>query len=405
MNKILPCDVKKTYKVIEAFAKLPRLDWKQSGKQEAGDLVFIYLTKPYQAIRYICRVTKVSLPEVKIDDSEFVVDGTNYESSIEHMELELVRACDVSLKELRAHGLKGNLQGPYPVTDELYQFIMAQPEVAAVSKANSIDELQPGMELTNKELSEIFHCGNMGGMRRSKATGTLVIISDHTKMYDDKWEGEILHYTGMGKSRDQSLEFAQNKTLNESQTNGVAVHLFEVFRKAQYTYQGKVELAGTPYQAEQEGEDHVLRKVWMFPLRREDTSSGLSEHIFQQYVDARDKIAESLTGEVLRHKAEIQSKCQKTAHRAVMTDTYIRDPYIARYAKERAQGVCQLCGMPAPFDDAKGNPYLESHHIVWLSEGGEDTIENTVALCPNCHRRMHVLKRPQDVKILQIRNK
>ncbi|WP_429628901.1 HNH endonuclease [Tunturiibacter psychrotolerans] len=36
-------------------------------------------------------------------------------------------------------------------------------------------------------------------------------------------------------------------------------------------------------------------------------------------------------------------------------------------------------------------PYLECHHIVWLARGGDDTIENTVAMCPNCHRRMHVL--------------
>ena len=87
-----------------------------------------------------------------------------------------------------------------------------------------------GDVLTNKDLTEIFHCGNMGGMRRSKATGTLVIISDHTKMYDDKWYGDELHYTGMGKIGDQVLKGNQNKTLAESRTNGVEVHLFEVFK-------------------------------------------------------------------------------------------------------------------------------------------------------------------------------
>lgn len=34
----------------------------------------------------------------------------------------------------------------------------------------------------------------MGGMRRSKTTGTLVILSDHTKgLYDDKWYGDEFH--------------------------------------------------------------------------------------------------------------------------------------------------------------------------------------------------------------------
>lgn len=54
----------------------------------------------------------------------------------------------------------------------------------------------------------------------------------------------------------------------------------------------------------------------------------------------------------------------------------------------------------APFSDKNGQPYLESHHIEWLSNGGEDTIENTVALCPNCHRKIHLLDDPIDKKML-----
>lgn len=36
-------------------------------------------------------------------------------------------------------------------------------------------------------------------MRRSKATNTLVLVSNHVEsVYDDRWEGDIFHYTGMG---------------------------------------------------------------------------------------------------------------------------------------------------------------------------------------------------------------
>lgn len=83
----------------------------------------------------------------------------------------------------------------------------------------------------------------------------------------------------------------------------------------------------------------------------------------------------------------------------------VRDPYIAEYARRRANGICQLCGVPAPFNRADGTPYLESHHIDWLSEGGEDSIENTVALCPNCHRKMHIVGDPEDVEWLKAVNK
>jgi 5-methylcytosine-specific restriction endonuclease McrA len=34
------------------------------------------------------------------------------------------------------------------------------------------------------------------------------------------------------------------------------------------------------------------------------------------------------------------------------------------------------------------------------TEGGEDSIENAVALCPNCHRKMHVLNLTPDIKKL-----
>lgn len=38
------------------------------------------------------------------------------------------------------------------------------------------------------------------------------------------------------------------------------------------------------------------------------------------------------------------------------------------------------------------NPGLKIGDIVeWLSRGGHDTLDNTVALCPNCHRKMYVL--------------
>ena len=79
---------------------------------------------------------------------------------------------------------------------------------------------------------------------------------------------------------------------------------------------------------------------------------------------------------------------------------YKRDPFVAEYAKLRANGICQLCRQKAPFRTKKGIPYLETHHVVWLSRGGEDTIDNVVALCPNCHRRMHELDDSQDLVYL-----
>ncbi len=72
------------------------------------------------------------------------------------------------------------------------------------------------------------------------------------------------------------------------------------------------------------------------------------------------------------------------------TSVYIRNPYVVEQAKRLANGICHDCGNLAPFVKKGTNePFLEVHHRVPLSQGGEDTIANVVALCPNCHRQRH----------------
>lgn len=128
--------------------------------------------------------------------------------------------------------------------------------------------LKIGQIIKNRDIIEIFKCGNMGGMRRSKATNTLVIVSDYTKgIYHDKWIGGVLHYTGMGKNGDQDINWAQNATLAACGENGVDIHLFEVINAGEYIYCGRIELVDKPYIDIQPGEDGIDRKVWIFPVR------------------------------------------------------------------------------------------------------------------------------------------
>ena len=89
--------------------------------------------------------------------------------------------------------------------------------------------------------------------------------------------------------------------------------------------------------------------------------------------------------------------------RQITSNVFARSAEVIKETKKRAKGICQFCNQPAPFIDKNGNPYLEVHHIVWLSRGGKDSISNTAALCPNCHKRMHILDRAEDTeKMLSI---
>ncbi|WP_404927135.1 HNH endonuclease [Mesorhizobium sp. ORM16] len=66
-----------------------------------------------------------------------------------------------------------------------------------------------------------------------------------------------------------------------------------------------------------------------------------------------------------------------------------RSRRVRDYVVARGVGHCEGCDAPAPFRRPNGTPYLEPHHIRRLSDGGPDDPRYVIALCPNCHRRVH----------------
>ena len=202
-----------------------------------------------------------------------------------------------------------------------------------------------------------------------------------------------------GKNGDQFLDKAQNKTLAESPKSNIQLYLFEVFEPGRYIYQGKVSLIEKPYQAMQRDEGGLRRKVWIFPLALQHNQITISDKEYNAYTAIQEKKANSLNETELKARAK-EHLSKKPSKRTIYHNAFFRDPFVAKYTKARAKGICQLCKQPAPFMDENGEPYLESHHIVWLSRGGDDSIENTVALCPNCHRKMHILDLAKDREFL-----
>jgi 5-methylcytosine-specific restriction protein A len=256
--------------------------------------------------------------------------------------------------------------------------------------------LQSGSNLTNSQICEIFGCSPQGGMRRALRTNSLVLVSSHVdSIYHDRWIGDVLHYTGTGQRGNQRLDATQNKTLADSHTNGVNVHLLEEHTKGVYTYVGCVQLAGEPYSESQPDAEDLIRSVWVFPLTLIDGAIPAvpSAVLDQQAARVARKVHRLSDDEVRSRAARARPS---PGQRPTTTKRFDRDPHVAEYAKRRAKGRCELCRSPAPFNNGNGEPYLETHHIVWLANGGDDTIANTVALCPNCHRRMHVLNLPAD---------
>lgn len=264
--------------------------------------------------------------------------------------------------------------------------------------------LKPGDTIENDTLRAIFRCSLQGGMRRSPATGSLVIISDHTKSaYEDKWIGRVFHYTGMGVVGEQSLSFNQNKVLAESRAGGISLWLFEVFEEGRFVYIGEVELADSPYRSRQPDSEKNIRDVWIFPLKLKGLNRPplLRKALLETKEETVRKKAHKLPLDQLEFQARYALK--QGGRREVVSSVFEPDQIVAEYAIRRADGICQLCNRPAPFNNRDGDPFLEIHHIVTLADGGQDVVDNVAALCPNCYRKMHVLNLPADVATLKKR--
>jgi 5-methylcytosine-specific restriction protein A len=138
----------------------------------------------------------------------------------------------------------------------------------------------------------------------------------------------------------------------------------------------------------------------MFPvqLTPEGAIPVLTEEQARIIEDSHAGKARQLSDDELRARAKKAKG--KPAIRTAQTTAYVRDAAVAEYAKRLAKGICDLCEMPAPFKNRQNEAYLECHHIVWLAKGGEDTIGNTVALCPNCHRTPLIVNRKIDRETL-----
>jgi hypothetical protein len=86
------------------------------------------------------------------------------------------------------------------------------------------------------------------------------------------------------------------------------------------------------------------------------------------------------------------SKPKKTLpkRRSANTNAFDRDPLVVVITKRRALYKCEIAECAAPtFLGREGKPYVETHHLVPLAEGGIDTPENTACLCAIHHRELH----------------
>lgn len=227
--------------------------------------------------------------------------------------------------------------------------------------------------VNNQQLCEVFLCAPQGGMRKSNRTNTLTLISDKTKLYDDKVVDDIYHYTGMGQSGDQKMS-GQNLTLAESDRNGVEIHFFEVMKPREYTYRGQVELAGEPYQDQQKDQDGRQRLVWIFPLRLKDSNAKFSK--LSSVSNDKQELQE--LQEVFNEMQQVDNLPITQTEKERLIKSRIGQGKFKKLLIKR-DCKCALCGV------TDSRVLIASHIKPWSASTNEERLDvnNGLLLCPN----------------------
>lgn len=137
---------------------------------------------------------------------------------------------------------------------------------------------------------------------------------------------------------------------------------------------------------------------------RRGTLLSLKEHHFKTIVrmlemlNSQDYFQEELDDAVKKSLKDSSEERRKRLNKRVdmipatfevKVKAFKRDADVIAEVLSNANGICEKCKKAAPFKRIDGTPYLEVHHKIWLSKGGKDTVDNAIAVCPNCHREFH----------------
>ena len=160
------------------------------------------------------------------------------------------------------------------------------------------------------------------------------------------------------------------------------------------------------YVLNSEGKLYPAKAIWalvndcaLSSFNTKEALVGFAQLEYSIYSNSTPSQKEEDFDEQVRKSSELNTDLRKkrlqnanrypVSYSTVVTQ-FKRNPDVVAEVLERAKGHCEHCEQPAPFiRQSNGTPYLEVHHIIQLSQGGEDTVENAVALCPNCHRKAH----------------
>jgi 5-methylcytosine-specific restriction protein A len=242
-----------------------------------------------------------------------------------------------------------------------------------------------GREYRRRDLHSVYGGQRQGGISTPAGRSLILLFTGdvgHQYGYQDGWTADGLFlYTGEGQRGD--MEFVRgNRAVRDHVAEGKDLYLFRYKRKGYVQYLDQMVCTGFHERLGPDA-DGLERGMIVFELAPLDAF----EHVEMLEMD-EVKSSSARTLSALRERAMV-SEGYAASPRERLTLAYERSAAVRAYVLTRAAGVCEGCREAAPFQTEAGRPYLETHHIRRLSDGGPDQPRWVVALCPNCHRRAH----------------
>jgi 5-methylcytosine-specific restriction protein A len=258
-------------------------------------------------------------------------------------------------------------------------------------------------------ISEIYGGNNTRGIT-PLADGILTVFSDENGPYADGRipETNWIAYTGDGLSGDQRL-VSGNRSMDLYHKQRRALRYWHKLNDGQWSF----ETWAVIVQRRRRwgvGQDKNPRRefVWVLapvssPIPEtwpQEINDALNEDAGLEHDDSIDIVPESVEEIQEKKKPSSRDKYKRlseAAHRTASgrarktkltkVERHLRSGAAREAVILRSAGQCEnpsCLGHSRELTDA-GAPILEVDHVRDLGRGGEDTPENMIALCPNCH--------------------
>ncbi len=262
-------------------------------------------------------------------------------------------------------------------------------------------ELVIGNEYSNDDIVRIFRVATLGGIRDSHSRNALVLFSiprNNDFLNCDYWKDDILFYT-VPVQLARGYFKSSIKKIVESNETGKTLHLFERVCKNGYQYRGIVTLAEKPFLDKGYDKNGDEVDVWRLPLKLIRENDYWDRAIIEeQEATLRDDLKDYMGSTLFWEKAKNMEL--PSTERIVKTKITQMNTIIKEYVFKRADGHCEFCKQKAPFEH-EGRPFLLLSHIVPISCGGKDSVDNVAAVCPNCNAKLAFVGKVSDLEILK----